>query len=108
MNGIVAEGEETVEDFGESVAIDTGLIAAAQAGEQARYGALMRGPLGESRGLPNESLREERKAEKLLTQIGASKADKIAATKMAGRGRIMVAPSIESFGSRYPWPSDQS
>jgi hypothetical protein len=34
--------------------------------------------------LLSESLREEMKAEKFLTQVGASKADKIAATKMAG------------------------
>ena len=43
INGIVAEGEETIEDFGESSAIDTGLVAAGQAVEHyemARYGAL--------------------------------------------------------------------
>ena len=34
--------------------------------------------------LLSESLREEMKAEKFLTQVGASKADKIAVTKMAG------------------------
>jgi ferritin-like metal-binding protein YciE len=33
INDIVAEGEETVEDFGASVAIDTGLVAATQAVE---------------------------------------------------------------------------
>ena len=33
INGIVAEGEETIEDFGESAAIDTGLVAAGQAVE---------------------------------------------------------------------------
>ena len=33
--------------------------------------------------LLSESLQEEMKAEKLLTQIGASKADKTAATKIA-------------------------
>ena len=43
INGIVAEGEETIEDFGDSPAIDTGLVAAGQAVEHyemARYGAL--------------------------------------------------------------------
>jgi ferritin-like metal-binding protein YciE len=43
INGIVAEGEETIEDFGDSTAIDTGLVAAGQAVEHyemARYGAL--------------------------------------------------------------------
>ena len=33
INGIVAEGEETIEDFGEGAAIDTGLVAAGQAVE---------------------------------------------------------------------------
>jgi hypothetical protein len=33
--------------------------------------------------LLNESLQEEMKAERLLTQIGASKADQMVATKMA-------------------------
>ena len=31
----------------------------------------------------NEALQDEMKAERLLTQIGASKADKMAATKLA-------------------------
>ena len=41
--GIVAEGDETIEEFGESPAIDTGLVAAGEAVEHykmARYGAL--------------------------------------------------------------------
>jgi ferritin-like metal-binding protein YciE len=53
----------------------------------ARYGALIAwaGQLNmpKAAGLLNESLQEEMKAEKLLTQIGASKADKLAATKLA-------------------------
>ena len=62
INGIVAEGEETIEDFGESAAIDTGLVAAGQAVEHyemARYGALMHGPVtqhAESRGLAERKL----------------------------------------------------
>src|SRR6202042_770601 len=90
INGIVAEGEETIEDFGESAAIDTGLVAAGQAVEHyemARYGALAAwaGQLGMPKAatLFNETLQEEMKAERLLTQIGASKADRMAATKMA-------------------------
>ena len=57
LNGVVAEGEETIEDFGGSAAIDIGLVAAAQAVEHyemARYGAVMHGPVtqhAESRGL---------------------------------------------------------
>src|ERR1700728_3787489 len=33
INGIVAEGDETIEEFGASPAIDTGPVAAGQAGE---------------------------------------------------------------------------
>jgi ferritin-like metal-binding protein YciE len=89
-NGIVAEGEETIEDFGESAAIDTGLVAAGQAVEHyemARYGALnaWAGQLGmsEAAALLNQTLQEEMKAERLLTQIAKRKADQTAATKMA-------------------------
>jgi ferritin-like metal-binding protein YciE len=90
INGVVAEGEETIEDFGESTAIDTGLVAAGQAVEHyemARYGALAAwaGELGipEAAALLNETLQEEMKAERLLTQIAKNKADKMAATKLA-------------------------
>jgi ferritin-like metal-binding protein YciE len=90
INGIVAEGEETIEDFGESAAIDTGLVAAGQAVEHyemARYGALAAwaGKLGmpNAVALLTETLQEEMKAEKLLTQIAASKSDKTASTKIA-------------------------
>jgi ferritin-like metal-binding protein YciE len=90
INGIIVEGEETIEDFGESAAIDTGLVAVGQAVEHyemARYGALAAwaGQLGipEAAALLNQTLQEETKAERLLTQIAKSKADKTAATKMA-------------------------
>ena len=53
----------------------------------ARYGALAAwaGQLGmrEAAALLNQTLQEEMKAERLLTQIAKSKADKTAATKMA-------------------------
>jgi ferritin-like metal-binding protein YciE len=41
---LLRRGEETIEDFGESAAIDAGLVAAGQAVEHyemARYGALI-------------------------------------------------------------------
>jgi ferritin-like metal-binding protein YciE len=65
ISGIVAEGEETVEDFGESVAIDTGLVAAAKRSNIMRWRATAPSCVGrsaqqaESRALLNESLREE-------------------------------------------------
>jgi ferritin-like metal-binding protein YciE len=90
INGIVAEGEETIEEFGESPTIDTGLVAAGQAVEHyemARYGALAgwANQLGmpDAAKLPNETLQQEMNAEKLPTQIAKSKADKTAATKIA-------------------------
>jgi ferritin-like metal-binding protein YciE len=90
INGIIAEGEETIEGFGDSTALDTGLVAAGQAVEHyemARYGALI--AWAKQLGIPkvaallNETLQEEMKADQLLNQIGASKVDEMAATKMA-------------------------
>jgi ferritin-like metal-binding protein YciE len=88
INGIVAEGDETIEEFGESPAIDTGLVAAGQAVEHyemSRYGALAgwATQLGmpEAAKLLNETLQEEMNAQKLLTQIAKSKIDSIAAQK---------------------------
>jgi ferritin-like metal-binding protein YciE len=90
INGIIAEGDETIEEFGASPAIDTGLVAAGQAVEHyemARYGALA--GWAEQLGIPdaaallNETLQEEINAEKLLTQIAKSKADKTAGDKKA-------------------------
>jgi ferritin-like metal-binding protein YciE len=90
INGIVAEGEETIEEFGESAAIDTGLVAAGQAVEHyemARYGALAAwaDQLGmpEAAALLNKTLQEEMKTERLLTQFAKNKADKMALTKAA-------------------------
>ena len=83
------------------------LIAAGQAVEHyemARYGALIAwaGQLNmpKAAALLNESLQEEMKAEKLLTQIGTSKADKMAATKMAA-----YADKNKSWAGRLLLPS---
>ena len=46
INGIVAEGEETIEDFGESAAIDTVLVAASQAVDIMRWPATAHLPVG--------------------------------------------------------------
>jgi ferritin-like metal-binding protein YciE len=90
INGIVAEGDETIEEFGESQVIDTGLVAAGQAVEHyemARYGALagwaMQLGMKDAAALLNETLQEEMNAEKLLTQIAKSRVDKAAAAKVA-------------------------
>ena len=83
IRGMISEGEETIEDFGLSPAIDAGLVAAGQAVEHyemARYGALIAWAkqlnMPKAAALLDETLQEEVKADKLLTQIGATKADK--------------------------------
>jgi len=86
IKGIIAEGEETIEEFGTSEVIDTGLIAAGQAVEHyemARYGALVgwakQLKLPQAATLLNEILQEEIKAEKLITGIAVREADQKAA-----------------------------
>jgi len=79
INGIVAEGEETIEEFGESPAIDTGLVAAGQAVEHyemAAYGTArtFARQLGRE-AIANElqeTLDEEGNADKILTEIAES------------------------------------
>jgi len=86
IKGIISEGEETIEEFGSSAAIDAGLVAAGQAVEHyemARYGALIgwakQMNLPKAASLMNETLQEEMKADQLLTEIGANTADQKAA-----------------------------
>ncbi|SDR45358.1 Ferritin-like metal-binding protein YciE [Rhizobiales bacterium GAS113] len=86
IKGILAEGDETVEDFGKSEAIDAGLIAAGQAVEHyemARYGALIAWAkqlgMRDAAALLSETLQEEKKADQLLTQLALGKANKKAA-----------------------------
>jgi ferritin-like metal-binding protein YciE len=90
IQGIIAEGEETIEDFGQSPAIDAGLVAAGEAVEHyemARYGALIAWAkqldMPKAAALLNETLAEEIKADQLLIKIGASQADKQANKKAA-------------------------
>ena len=79
MQGLSAEMEEDLGDFGESSAADAVLIASAQAIEHyeiARYGTLKTwaGQLGfeEAVSLLDETLQEERKTDELLTQLAQS------------------------------------
>jgi len=74
--GIIEEGKEVMEEFGSSSALDAGLLSAAQAVEHyeiARYGTLKTwaGQLGlkQAVGLLDETLKEEIKTDKLLTQL---------------------------------------
>jgi ferritin-like metal-binding protein YciE len=86
INGIIAEGEETIQKFGASDAIDTGLIAAAEAVEHyemARYGALAAWArelkLTQAEQLLNQTRQEEVQTEQLLVKIGQQEADRRAA-----------------------------
>lgn len=86
INGIIAEGKETIEQFASGPAIDTGLIAAAEAVEHyemARYGALAAWAkqlnLGAAEALLNQTCEEERLTDQLLIKLGKQEADRKAA-----------------------------
>ncbi len=78
MQGITAEMEEDLEDFGETEAADAVLIGCAQAIEHyeiARYGLLKTWAstlgLSAAEKLLDETLQEEKKADELLTKIAS-------------------------------------
>lgn len=76
IDGIIEEGEETLEAFASSPALDAGLIAAAQAVEHyeiARYGTLCRWAevlkMKDAAKLLDATLQEEGKTDEALTQL---------------------------------------
>jgi ferritin-like metal-binding protein YciE len=76
--GIIEEGKEIMEEFGNSDALDAGLMAAAQAVEHyemSRYGALKAWAkklnMNEAAQLFEATLAEEKKADSLLTQLSS-------------------------------------
>ncbi|MBZ9657403.1 YciE/YciF ferroxidase family protein [Phyllobacterium lublinensis] len=76
IEGIIAEGEEIIDDFKGQPALDAGLASAAQAVEHyeiARYGTLARwaGELGmkDAQKLLSMTLREEEATDKALTAL---------------------------------------
>jgi ferritin-like metal-binding protein YciE len=82
IEGIIAEGEEIMDDFKGSVALDAGLISAAQAVEHyeiARYGTLRRWAeelgMKEAAQLLGETLAEESAADEKLTKVAESSAN---------------------------------
>lgn len=85
IDGIVEEGQEILEDFKGSPALDAGLLAAAQAVEHyeiARYGTLRNWAreLGKEDValLLEATLAEEENTDQLLTQLADSKVNKSA------------------------------
>ncbi|GJD53426.1 Protein YciF [Methylobacterium crusticola] len=76
IQGIIAEGEEVMQDFAGSDALDAGLIAAAQAVEHyeiTRYGTLLAWArqlgLGEAESLIKETLVEEENTDEILSEL---------------------------------------
>ena len=83
MQGLVAEGQEIMEEFEDSPALDAGLISAAQAVEHyeiARYGTLRTWAqqlgLQDAAKLLEQTLEEEKKTDVLLTKMAESVANK--------------------------------
>jgi ferritin-like metal-binding protein YciE len=86
IQGIVAEGEEVMSDFGGSEAIDAGLISAAQAIEHyeiTRYGTLLAWAkqleFSEAVSLLEETLVEEENTDELLSELAEEAANPVAA-----------------------------
>ena len=86
MQGVIEEGKEVMEEFADSEALDAGLISAAQAVEHyeiARYGTLKTWAtqlgMRDAAKLLDQTLDEEKKTDKLLTQLAENTANKKAA-----------------------------
>ena len=86
IKGILEEGEEIMEEYAGSEALDAGLLAAAQAVEHyemSRYGTLKTwaGQLGlkNAVGLLDETLQEEKQTDALLSSLAESSVNQEAA-----------------------------
>ena len=86
IQGLVAEGQEIMEEYAESDALDAGILASAQAIEHyeiSRYGTLRSWAqqlgMKDAVKLIEETLEEEKKTDQLLTQIAESVANQKAA-----------------------------
>lgn len=90
IEGILAEGEDIMEEFKGTVALDAGLISSAQAVEHyemTRYGTLKRWAqelgMKEAASLFDATLAEETKTDSDLTKLAESSANQRAKTKKA-------------------------
>jgi ferritin-like metal-binding protein YciE len=86
MQGIIAEGQEVMEDFADSEALDAGLVAAAQSVEHyeiSRYGTLKTWArelgMDDAVNLLEETLDEEKKTDQLLTELAEARVNQKAA-----------------------------
>jgi ferritin-like metal-binding protein YciE len=90
IEGLLDEGEEIIEEFENSPALDAGLISAAQAVEHyeiARYGTLKRWAqtlgMSDAAKLLDETLQEEADTDSSLTDLAESTVNKSALKKAA-------------------------
>ncbi|ANH08363.1 MULTISPECIES: ferritin-like domain-containing protein [Shinella] len=90
IDGILEEGQEILEEFKNSPALDAGLLAAAQAVEHyeiARYGTLkswaMQLGKNDIAKLLDQTLAEETKTDQALTQLAEAKVNRESKTKAA-------------------------
>ena len=90
IEGIIEEGEEIMDEFKGSPALDAGLVSAAQAVEHyeiARYGTLKRWAqelgMKDAVKLLDETLKEESKTDAALTQVADAVANQKAQKKAA-------------------------
>jgi len=86
--GIIAEGQEVIEEVDDDAVRDAGLVAAGQAAEHyeiARYGTLVAWAellgLDDAMELLNETLAQEKKADQLLTSIAENGVNEAAAER---------------------------
>jgi ferritin-like metal-binding protein YciE len=90
INGIMAEGDEGMEEYAGSEVLDAALVATGEAVEHyemARYGALIAWAkqlgMNDAAKLLDATLQEEMKADRLLIQIAQASSDKKGAKKAA-------------------------
>ena len=100
IKGIISEGEETIEDFGQSPAIDASLVAAGQAVEHyemARYGALIAWAKqlnAQSSGSPQRNA------------AGGSRGGQVADPNRCYQGRQEGRVAVNGAGRRPSFPTD--
>ncbi len=82
IDGLLKEGDEVLEEYEGTSALDAGLIASAQAVEHyeiARYGTLRRWAkllgVGEAADLLTETLEQEERTDELLTKLAETEAN---------------------------------
>ena len=90
IDGIIEEGEEILEEYKDTAALDAGLVAAAQAVEHyeiTRYGTLKRWAqllgLKDAVKLLDQNLQEESKTDESLTKLADAQANDKAVKKAA-------------------------